>query len=247
MQLTLPVSLPADKTFNSFVSTNNRQLVTLLTQIGNQAPHWQCVGSLAALAAQPLPLINLYGATGQGKSHLLFATAHMLSARKVPHIYLNMQQHAAFEPCILDGLETLSVIALDNIHAISAAPAWEEALFDLINRVTENQQTILLCSAPHSPRRISFNLPDLQSRLQWGLSFSVKRLNDNQRKQALILRARQKGLRFSDSALVFLLHHYDRNLKSLMLMLDRLDTRSLQEQRRITVSLVKRELAAANG
>ena len=243
MQLSLPVSLPADETFDSFVSANNRQLVTLLREIGNQAPYWQRIPSLTALAAQPLPLINLFGGSGQGKSHLLYATAHMLSARQVSHIYLNLQQHAAFKPCILDGLEVLHVIALDNIHAISKAPAWEEALFDLINRVTENRQTVLLFSARQPPRRIPFNLPDLQSRLQWGTSFAVHQLNDNQRKQALILRSRQKGLQFSDAAIAFLLHHYDRNLTNLMQMLERLDTRSLQEQRRISVALIKRELS----
>ena len=74
------------------------------------------------------------------------------------------------------------------------------------------------------------------------MTYQLQSLDDNSRKLALQYRAEQKGLNFSATALQFLLTHYDRNLTSLMKMLDRLDTRSLQEQRKITVALVKREL-----
>ncbi|MDY6978099.1 MAG: DnaA regulatory inactivator Hda, partial [Pseudomonadota bacterium] len=50
------------------------------------------------------------------------------------------------------------------------------------------------------------------------------------------------GLKLSNQALQFLLHHSERDLKSLMSLLARLDTRSLQEQKRLSVGMVKREL-----
>jgi DnaA family protein len=42
--------------------------------------------------------------------------------------------------------------------------------------------------------------------------------------------------------LQFLLHHSDRDLRSLLNLLARLDTRSLQEQKKLSVAMVKREL-----
>jgi len=46
----------------------------------------------------------------------------------------------------------------------------------------------------------------------------------------------------SNQALQFVLNHSERDLKSLMALLARLDTRSLQEQKRLSVAMVKREL-----
>jgi len=56
------------------------------------------------------------------------------------------------------------------------------------------------------------------------------------------LRAEERGLTLSNQALQFLLHHSERDLKSLMSLLARLDARSLQEQKRLSVAMVKREL-----
>ena len=67
-------------------------------------------------------------------------------------------------------------------------------------------------------------------------------LDDNGREEAVRLRAAERGLKLSNQALQFLLHHSERDLKSLMSLLARLDTRSLQEQKRLSVGMVKREL-----
>ncbi|WP_223857959.1 DnaA regulatory inactivator Hda [Salinimonas profundi] len=241
-QLSLPVSLPADETFESFVAAQNQQLVALLTMISRETPDWSATRSLQFLTSQPLPLINIVGGEGQGKSHLLFALAHRLSARGVSHIYLNCRQLSALESQVLEGLENLSVIALDNMESISQNANWEEAIFDLLNRVTEKRKTIVICSSRQLPANTGFRLPDLESRLQWGTTFTLQRLDDEARKQAVRYRAEQKGLMFSDAALSFVLNHYDRNLKSLMHLLERLDARSLQEQRKISISMIKREL-----
>ena len=241
-QLSLPVSLPADETFDSFVSAQNQQLVALLKTICQETPNWSAVPSLQFLASGSLPLINIVGGEGQGKSHLLYALAHRLSARGVSHIYLNCNQLASLEQQILEGLENLSVIALDNIDCVRQNAHWEEAVFDLFNRIMEKRNTVVICSSRQMPANTGFALPDLESRLQWGTTFSLKRLGDDARKQAVRYRAEQKGLMFSDAALTFVLNHYDRNLKSLMCLLERLDARSLQEQRKISISMIKREL-----
>ena len=155
---------------------------------------------------------------------------------------LNLNNYEAWSLDIFEGLENLSLIALDNIHAIAGDLRWEEALFDLLNRVIETKQTMVLCSSHLGPSNPAFVLPDLRSRLAWGVIYHVNQLDDNGREEAVRLRAAERGLKLSNQALQFLLHHSERDLKSLMSLLARLDTRSLQEQKRLSVGMVKREL-----
>ena len=242
VQLPLPVSLPADETFDSFIDSPNSHLVSMLRQLCEAAPHWRQHPDLLSFAQQRLPLLTITGGGGRGKSHLLYAVCHTLAGNNVSHLYLNLNQVQDLSPKVLEGLETLSFVMLDNLHAIAGVYEWEAALFDLINRVSEQPYAVILGTSQLGAASPQFTLPDLRSRLQWGTAFSLQPLSDGQRKQALGQRARQKGLMFSDAALQFLLNHYDRSLKSLMQLLERLDKRSLQEKKKITVALVKREL-----
>jgi len=242
MQLPLPVTLPTDETFASFVDTGNKEVIDLLERVANTQPFWQEIESPANLSRLRLPLITLLGGSGVGKSHLLYALCHQLAQRKVNHLYLNLADYAQWSFSIFEGLENLSVICLDNVHAIAGLPRWESALFDLFNRVVENPGALIVCGSQLGPSHPSFTLPDLSSRLAWGVIYHLVGVNDEGRKEVLRLRANQRGLRLSEQALQFLLYHAERDLRSLLHLLARLDTRSLQEQKKLSVAMVKREL-----
>ncbi len=242
MQLPLPVTLPVDENFDSFVDTGNEELVAVLKSIASALPDWRHADSLGQLTSLNLPLVTLLGRSATGKSHLLFSTCHHLARHSVSHLYLNMNDYHAWSHDIFDGLENLSLIALDNIHAIAGDNAWEEALFDLFNRIIETQHTLILCTSQLGPSNPAFTLPDLRSRLAWGVIYHVNELDESGREEAVKLRAEERGLTLSNQALHFLLNHSERDLKSLMALLGRLDTRSLQEQKRLSVAMVKREL-----
>jgi len=242
MQLPLPVTLPTDETFESFVDINNSEVVALLKSIALAMPNWRESESLVSLTSLRLPLITLLGGESVGKSHLLYALCHQLEQRNISHLYLNLSNHSQWSPGIFEGLENLSVICLDNIHSIAGSPGWEEALFDLLNRVHENRHGLIVCSSRQGPASSAYTLPDLTSRLAWGVIYHLSGLNDEGRKKVLRLRASQRGLRLSEQALQFLLHHSDRDIRNLLNLLARLDTRSLQEQKKLSVAMVKREL-----
>jgi DnaA family protein len=242
MQLPLPVTLPIDENFDSFVNVGNEEVVALLENIVIALPDWRHAQGLGHLSTLKLPLVTLLGALAIGKSHLLFATCHQLAEKSVNHLYLNMNDFQAWSYDIFEGLENLSVLALDNVHAIAGDERWEEALFDLLNRVSETQHTLVICTSHLGPSNPAFTLPDLRSRLAWGVIYHVNHLDDAGREEAVRLRAAERGLKLSNQALQFLLNHSERDLKSLMALLARLDTRSLQEQKRLSVAMVKREL-----
>ena len=242
MQLPLPVSLPVDETFNSFVSGTDTELVTLLQALALAVPDWRDAGLLQGLASSKLPMVTLLGSEGRGKSHLLYALCHEMADRDIPHVYLNLNNARDWPANAFEGLETLPLVCLDNVHAIAGNETLELALFDLINRVVESQQTVLVCSSRLGPSNPAFVLPDLRSRLSWGVTYQLHSLSDDERKRVVRNRATARGLKLSEQALQFLLHHSERDMPSLINLLDRLDTRSLQEQKKLSVNMVKREL-----
>ncbi len=238
VQLPLPVSLPTDETFSSFVVGENSQLVELLKNLSDTS--CESEGSLSGfVSGQNLPLINIIGGQGKGKSHLLFSICHEFFEKQTSHIYLNLGDYKSLHPQLLEGLEQVSIICLDNIHAVAGDREWEVGLFDLINRVAEGEQTTLVCTSLLGPSHPSFNLPDLRSRLGWGITFQLQSLNDEDRKSVIRLRAKQRGLKFSEAALDYLLNRSERDLPSLLRLLDILDEKSLQEKKRLTLNLVK--------
>ncbi len=178
MQLPLPVSLPTDETFDSFVAGNNEQLYTLLSVLAAHISDWREVEQLQPIARLPVAMLNIVGASGRGKSHLLYALCHQLAARRQSHVLLNLNDANQWQPQVLDALENVAVICLDNIHAIAGRREWEVALFDLINRVQETARSILVCSSRIGVSHPDFELPDLRSRLAWGLTYTLKPLTD---------------------------------------------------------------------
>ncbi|NMH61098.1 DnaA regulatory inactivator Hda [Alteromonas ponticola] len=238
VQLPLPVSLPVDETFSSFVVGENDLLVDLLSQLADTAfDNGRQV--LDLISGQNLPLINIVGGKGRGKSHLLFSICHELAERQATHIYLNLEDYIHLHPQVLDGLEQVTIICLDNIHAIAGSSEWELGLFDLINRVSEGGISTLVCTSELGHAHPDFNLPDLRSRLGWGITFQLQALSEEDRKTVIRLRAKQRGLKLSEPALDYLLNRSDRDLPSLLSVLDRLDERSLQEKKRLTLTLVR--------
>lgn len=242
MQLPLPVTLPVDETFSSFVPSDNAEVFSLLTSLTDCFGNWNDTAKFSVLHNAILPLITLRGPTGSGKSHLLFALCHELANKDIPHFYLNLDDMETWSPAIFEGLESLSVLCLDNIDNLAHSPQWEVALFNLLNRVSENKRCVVVCTFRLGRAEMEFTLPDLSSRLCWGITYSIKPLNDEGRKQVLVQRATARGVELSNQALDFLLNHSDRSLPVLISLLDRLDQRSLQEQKKLSVAMVKREL-----
>jgi len=139
---------------------------------------------------------------------------------------------------VLDGLEHLDMLCVDDIDAMMRLEKWEEALFDLINRVRDAGKSILLASG-RSLESSEISLADLRSRLGWGPVFHLYQLDDEDKIKALQRRADQSGLVMSDQVAQYLLSHYPRDMFDLLERLDHLDKASMAQQRRLTIPFVK--------
>src|SRR3990167_1265490 len=112
-QLTLGLSLKDEATFDNFYSDNNAEIVSELKKISGG------VGER---------VIYLCGARVQGRSHLLQACCHYAHQKQLSSVYLPLSHLLSFSPEMLNGLETLSLVCLDDLHVIAGIPAWEEAI-----------------------------------------------------------------------------------------------------------------------
>lgn len=202
------------------------------------------LAAVQALAVQPgAPWVYLSGTTGSGKSHLLMAACQ--AAHEAGHTvqYLplkNLHEHFM----ALRGVAGSQFIALDDIDVLAGVREAEHALFDLYN-LARAEGTALIFTAQAVPAQLNLTLPDLRSRLGACTQFTLKPLEDDERREVLKHQAALRGIELDDAVLDWLFARYARDLGALLDLLDRLDQASLAAQRRITIPFLRAFLREA--
>lgn len=229
LQLPLSIKLRDDATFGNFFSGPNQACVQAVMQLSD--------------LAQPLEesVILLWGAVASGRSHLLQAACLQLAEQGGLAMYFPLAELQQHGPELLEGTDSLDLLCLDQLDAVVGDSDWEEALFHLYNRVREQGGRLLL-AADAPPRQLGVQLPDLVSRLSWGLVYQLQPLSDEDKQAALMLRAERRGLHLSDDAVRYLFSRAGRSMSELFALLEQLDQASLQAQRRLTVPFIKQVL-----
>lgn len=210
-------------TFESFVSGSNAVAAGLAQQSALNEGEKQ---------------LYFWGDPGRGKSHLLQASCNLAAKNQQTVCYLTQAEIKNQSTAIFEGLEQLQLICLDDIDSWLVDAAWETALFDLINRVRENNNRLIMASL-QPPEEAFVKLPDLRSRLAWGPVFQLQELSDKEKYQALRFRARQNGLELAENVADYLMQRYPRDMFGLFERLAVLDKASMAMQRKLTIPLVK--------
>lgn len=225
-QLPLHFEFRANQTFNDFFPGINQEIVTHLQQ---------CI---AGVGEQQ---VFLWGKPGQGKTHLLQACCHQAQSQNLSSFYFDLSNARLPDPLMLSGLDEYDVVCFDNIEHIAGNPDWELAFFNFFNQHRDSGHKLIV-SASSAPGDIGIQLPDLKTRLNWGLTLKIQSLADNERIAALIFKADQMGFEIAPQVGRFLLTHYDRDLASLWTLLKKLDKASLAAKRKLTLPFLKQIL-----
>lgn len=207
---------PQTPSLDNFVTGSNQELLTALARFAGAPAH---------------QAMYLWGENGCGRSHLLQAVATQGGAI--------LQQGSAIAGDFEPPANTLLVI--DNVETLS--PEAQIALFRCFNDMRLKQLRLLLSgsSAPlYLPCR-----EDLRTRIGQALIYEVKPLSDSDKASALLYHAAQRGMKVDDHIIDYLLRHGRRDLPSLMAVLDALDQKSLEQQRPITLPLLREIMQAA--
>lgn len=212
-QLALDISPRPHCGFDEFMAGPNEQVVQWLRS--------------ATLGATP---VYLWGPSGAGKTHLLRACAEQREAlgARVGWFDAVTGLPWSFDPA-------WSLIVLDDCDRLDAER--QQAAFALFIEATGHAMPWLAAG-----RWPPVDLPvreDLRTRLAWGQVFAVRPLAEHETRAALRREADRRGIFLSDSVMTYLLTRYQRDLKHLMALLDRLDDFALAEHRPVTVPLLR--------
>lgn len=194
--------------------------------LGGNAAAVQHLRSLEALAAP----VYLWGPSGCGKTHLLRALAAQRQQRGERVGWFDAKSPT---PWPVD--EGWALVLLDDCQDYD--PERQQAAFTVF--VEAASLGVQIAAAGRVP---PVDLPvrdDLRTRLGWGHVFALQPLGEAEARAALRREADRRGVFLSDDVMDYLLTRFARDLKHLMRLLDRLDHFALQQQRAITVPLLK--------
>lgn len=204
-------------------------------------PNRAAVDALAAAVHEDGASVFLHGAAGSGKTHLLNAAC--LSAREAGQtaFYLTLGGLPEDGHDALLGLESMDLVCLDDLHEVAGDAGWEEALFHLINRVRAAGRRLFLASRQRI-RAMPLVLPDLQSRLGWGLRIDLQALSDGDKTELIQRHAASLGVEVPADVAAYIIRRSERSSLELITQVERLRHAAFTEKRRITVPLARRVL-----
>lgn len=222
-QLALDLQLRESYTFDNYISGDNALVVSMLKQMATAGGEQQ---------------LFIWGEQFLGKSHLLQATCQLAGSQQHSISYLPLSLMLHYSVDVLDGLEQIDLVCIDDVQLLEGQALWQEKIFDLINRMREHRKSLVFASRL-PPNDLTLGLEDVRSRLNWGPVMQIKPPNDEQKQQALQMRAQMRGFELPDAVAVFMLKNYSRDLAGLFEKLEQLDKASLMQQKRLTIPFVK--------
>lgn len=169
-------------------------------------------------------MVYVWGAPGSGKSYLLSAWAHACEARGLD--------------VARGGATVADVVVADAVESWDAAQ--QAAGFAVFNQVRA-AGGCWLAAGNAAPADLPL-MPELQTRLGWGLVFQLLPLDDAEKRAALARHAESLGFRLEPPVADYLLTHTPRDMQSLLATLEALDRFSLETRRPITLPLLRQLL-----
>ena len=230
-QLVLDMGLMARPTLDNFLGDDNAMALDYL--------RFNVARPYDSGTRNPVPVL-LWGESGSGKSHLLHAVRDALVAQGEAVGWL-----AADTPAPLIFHEEWSAILMDDCDLYrpdlqAAAFSW----FVQAQAPASGRPRWIVATSSLPPADMPVR-DDLRTRLAWGHVFKLEGLPETTRQAVLQQAAQARGLDLPDDVVRFMLSRFSRDLSSLMVLLDHLDSYALQTQRPITIPLLKAMLAQA--
>ncbi|HUW37366.1 MAG TPA: DnaA regulatory inactivator Hda [Rhodocyclaceae bacterium] len=174
--------------------------------------------------------VYLWGPSGSGRSHLLSGAYAHARARGRPVLQIDGAALGR-ELVPLPG----SLLIVDDVDRLSETA--QITLFRTFNAARLAGLALLL-AGPIPPLHLALR-EDLRTRIGATLVYEVKPLSDSDKADALRRHGRARGMRVEESLIDYLLRHGRRDLPSLLAVLDALDRVSLEQQRPLTLPLLR--------
>ena len=217
-QMALPLKFKSiNNRENYLVSKCNIEAVKLI----ENSTFWQNRKKINSI-----PGAIIYGPKGSGKTHLC-----SIFKENVNCDYLT----SLSTTCLDQVIEGKNFI-LDNFLPGKEYPA--ELVMHFINLVTHKDGSILFLSR-QSPFEMNWKLDDLNSRIRSLISSEIKLPDDVLLYSFIVKYSSEKNLFLSDKKIIYILERLDRSFESVIKVIDRLNTHSLEINEKVTYKIIK--------
>ncbi len=225
-------------TFDNFIVGNT-----------NKFAHAAC-RAIAADAEHTYNPLFIYGGSGLGKTHLLYAITNeiMLRRKNTTVVYVRGEDFAneminslskkAPMQYFRDKYRKADVLLVDDIQFIAGKPSTQEEFFHTFNTLYEDKkQIILACDRP--AKEIPMLEDRLKTRFEWGLAVDIQPPDYELRFAILKSKSQKIGLSLSDTTLMFLADNLKGNIRHLEGAIKKLHAASLLINTELNLDKVK--------
>ena len=234
-------NLDSHYTFDNFVEGRSNQL--------GRAAAWQAAQKPGDRSHNPL---LLYGGTGLGKTHLMFAAGNELRKQN-PNarvLYLRSEQFfSAMTKALIEKsmdqfkrrFQQVDALLIDDIQFFAGKDRTQEEFFHTFNALFDGKQQIIL-TCDRYPREVEGLEPRLKSRLAWGLSVAIEPPDFETRAAIVLAKARERGAQIPDDVAFLLAKKMRSNVRDLEGALNTLTARANFTGRAITPEFAQETL-----
>lgn len=219
-------NLRSEYTFDNFVVGSSNQLA--------QAAAY-------AVAQHPAELYNplfLFGPSGLGKTHLLFAimnevkklhpnfnilyvTSEEFTNELIDALALRQNRNLAFK----EKYRNVDMLLVDDVHFIAGKYSVQEEFFHTFNALYNEKKQIILTS-DRPPRDISYLESRLQTRFESGLMADIQPPDTELRAAIFKMKTQLLGIRLDNEVLTYLSENITNNVRQIEGALKRLRAQS---------------------
>ena len=224
-------------TFDNFIvgSTNKFAHAACLAVAENPAKTWN-------------PLF-IYGPSGLGKTHLLYAITNELK-KKMQDVRVIYIKGEDFTNQMIDSLSrqamnefrdkyrSCDVLLIDDIQFIAGKTSTQEEFFHTFNALHEAGKQIIMTS-DRPPREIKTLEDRLKTRFEWGLIADIQPPDLELRTAIIKKKADQVNVSIPDEVLTFLAENLRSNIRQIEGAIKKLGAKSFLTGRHVTMELAR--------
>lgn len=236
---------------NKFIQGDTRKRYTFENFLVGSSNHFAYAAALG-VAREPATNYNplfIYGSSGLGKTHLLYAiTNHILnndSDSKIMYVtgedftnqlIRSISNHST--EAFRQKFRNCSVLLIDDIQFIAGKIQTQEEFFHTFNVLYEEGKQIILTSDRH-PEDINPLEDRIKSRFEWGLIVDIQPPDIELRIAIMKEKASKMGLSMPDEAYLYLAENITNNVRQLEGALKKIKAKSYLEGSSVTFEFAK--------
>ena len=214
----------------------------------NKFAHAACV-AVANMPAKNYNPLFIYGPSGIGKTHLLYAITNHLR-EKNPNVKVIYIKGEDFTNQMIDCLSRQAmpefrekyrdcdVLLIDDIQFIGGKVSTQEEFFHTFNALYEGRKQIILTS-DRQPREIKTLEDRLKTRFEWGLIADIQAPDLELRIAIIKKKAEQVGVTLPEDVLTFLAENLRSNIRQIEGAIKKLGARVFLSGEKIDMDLAR--------